>query len=85
MVVFDELFNFPEYRLHEMRALWEFLRDRGRAGHTLALEVLSTSTRQVLLTPVEEERSFKQSCALRLMAASTPLPHAAKGTPLVPT
>ena len=28
VIVFDELFNYPEFKDHEIKALWELLRDR---------------------------------------------------------
>lgn len=65
VLVFDELFNFPEYQAHEVRALWEFLRD-----NDYDVEVLATSTHDISFEPRTE--SFKQSCALRLMSRGCP-------------
>lgn len=61
VIVFDELFNFPEYKDHELLALWEFL---GRNRH-LEVQVLATSTRTIHDVPLVELPS--QSCALKLV------------------
>ena len=63
VIIFDELYNYPEYRSHELLALWEFLRDhRG-----FALRLLAVSTHDIELAPRVE--NFKQACAFVLVAA----------------
>ena len=62
VLVFDELFNYPEYLSHEMRALWEFLHDRP----DISIQVLATATRDIDKAPIVE--NFKQACALKLVA-----------------
>lgn len=66
VIVFDELFNFPSFEQHEMRALWEFMRP---ASH-LSIEVIGTSTNSVPLRPVANRHP--QSAAIRLVRNSAP-------------
>ena len=60
--VFDELINYPEYRQHELKALWEFL---GATDPPLDLQVLGVPTHAAPLDVLSE--SFQQSCAIRLV------------------
>ncbi len=62
VIVFDELFNYPEYRSHEIRALFEFL-----ITYNYSVEVLASSTHDIETWPRVE--NFRQSCALRLIDA----------------
>ena len=68
VLVFDELFNYPEYRWHELLALWEFLRDNKR----FAMRPLAVSTHEIELSPRVENKKEGQSCAFLLVAASSP-------------
>ena len=75
VVVFDELFNFPGFEQHELRALWEFL---ASAPH-LAVEVLGSSTHEVPSRPTRNRHP--QSAALRFVRSrgsgrTRPGPHA---------
>ena len=63
VIIFDELFGYPQYRKHEIRAFYEFLRSR----RSLAAEVLGTSTHQIASAPTHEYGS--QACAVRLVRA----------------
>ena len=74
VVVFDELFNYPEFLGGELRALWELL----LARPDLSLEVVGTSTRDVSSASdyrLGERRRRRpalgrfQSCAVRLTRA----------------
>lgn len=60
VIVFDELFNYPEYQQHEIRALFEFMKE-----HDYGVNVLATSTHNIEYQPRVE--NFKQSCALMLV------------------
>ncbi len=62
VIVFDELFNYPEYRSHEIRALFEFL-----TTYNYSVEVLASSTHNIETWPRIE--NFRQSCALRLIGS----------------
>ena len=66
-LTFDELFNYPDYKEHEMRALWEMLRDRQSVYPTMGVEVVSTSTRYIDPAERPNARYFKfQAASLRL-------------------
>ena len=68
-LTFDELFNYPEYRQHEMRALWEMLQERRKVYPTLGVEVVSTSTHGVDLHERPYEAWYKfQAASVRLAA-----------------
>ena len=66
IVVFDELFNFPEYREHELKALWEYL---NASSPPLDVQVIGTSTRDVSFN-VYRDLYPGQSCALKLVPRS---------------
>ena len=66
VIVFDELFHFPGFVEHEMKALWEFL----RAAPHLAVETLGTSTKAINMRP--EHDQHPQSAALRLVRWKEP-------------
>jgi hypothetical protein len=64
IVVFNELFNYRLYLQNEIRALWEFL----RAAPHLALEIVGSSTHNIMLDPDREGREqHPQSAAFRLV------------------
>ena len=66
-LTFDELFNYPDFRDHEMRALWEMLRERRRTYPTMGVEIVSTSTRDVDLAARPVAKWFKfQAASLKL-------------------
>ena len=61
VLVFDELYNYPEYQQHELLAFWEFLRD----NRQYSAKLVSTATRQIHSRPRVE--NFIQSCAFVLV------------------
>jgi len=66
VVVFDELFNFPDYLHGELRAFWEFL--ARQKVPRLAVEVLGASTNKIADKP--ERDVHPQSAAVRLVRRS---------------
>ncbi|KAG8467960.1 hypothetical protein KFE25_007012 [Diacronema lutheri] len=66
VIVFDELYNYPQYLEHEMRALWELLGNSTVAhdGRSLAIEMLGVATQAV----VTETEAWPQACAVRLVS-----------------
>lgn len=61
VIIFDELFGYPQYKDHEILALYEFLRER----RNLAVEVLATSSKVIDFNPRYEY--VNQACAVRLV------------------
>ena len=77
VIVFDELFNYPEFLEGELKALWELL----SARPDLSLEVVGTSTRNInsasdyrpgQLGWLRTQLGRYQSCAVRLTASKRP-------------
>lgn len=66
VIVFDELYNYPQYLEHEMRALHELLGNSTLAhdGKALAIEMLGVATRVV----VTDREMWPQACAVRLIS-----------------
>jgi hypothetical protein len=62
VIVFDELMNYPEYREHEIKALFELLQDRPDLG----FRIIGTSGRTVVLDTQEEVQP--QGAAIQLCA-----------------
>jgi hypothetical protein len=62
VIVFDELVNYPEYKEHEIKALFELLQDRPDLG----FRIIGTSTRTVQLD-MQRELS-PQGAAIQLCA-----------------
>jgi hypothetical protein len=60
VIVFDELINYPGYRDHEIKALFELLQDR----RDLGFRIIGTSTRDVQLDVQRE--SQPQAAAIQL-------------------
>jgi hypothetical protein len=60
VIVFDDLVNYPEYRQHEMRALWEFM-----LNQSIAVEVIAASSNLVTLDPTFEQTG--QPAVVRLV------------------
>ena len=71
VIIFDELFNYPEYAEGELLAFWQLMRER----RDLAVEVVGTSTRNISIdwgadTAAATYTPVFQSCAVRLVLAS---------------
>ena len=65
VIVFDEIINYPMWRKGEFLALWEMLRD----NRHLALQLLGTSNRNVVMNP--KTGRGNQACAIRLVCSNT--------------
>lgn len=67
LVVFDEIFGYRDFRQHEMRALWEWLR---QTPH-LSAQVVGSSTNSILDHPTAQtENAAKQAAVVRLVHTS---------------
>ena len=70
IILFDDLINYPDYREHEIKALWEWLEASKRQ-----VEVCNTpSWRFGLLSTTAISCSHRQPCLARLWCSAA-LPH----------
>lgn len=66
VIVFDELFNYPEFKDHEMKALWELLRN----GLDLAFRAIGTSTKKIFNPTPHWTQGMWQACVIQLVPAN---------------